>query len=107
MDLTFTEADEAWRHDIRAWLASHVPAKTLRSMDTADGFEQHRDWERTLAGDRWSVVSWPEMYGGRDCTLIEWLIFEEEYYRSRAPGRRLPSSMILKEHMNMKLLMLT
>ena len=87
MDLTFTEAEEAFRHEIRSWLEHHVPAKPLRSMDTADGFEQHRDWERVLHSDRWSVVSWPEKYGGRNCTLIEWLIFEEEYYRSGAPGR--------------------
>jgi len=32
-------------------------------------------------------VSWPEAYGGRDVGLVEWLIFEEEYYRSGAPGR--------------------
>ena len=87
MDLTFTEAEESFRHDIRSWLQQHVPAKSLRSMDTADGFEQHRGWEKELHADRWSVVSWPEKYGGRDCTLIEWLIFEEEYYRSGAPGR--------------------
>jgi hypothetical protein len=24
-------------------------------------------------------------YGGRGATLVEWLIFEEEYYRAGAP----------------------
>jgi alkylation response protein AidB-like acyl-CoA dehydrogenase len=33
------------------------------------------------------VVSWPEAYGGRDASLWEWLIFEEEYYRAGAPQR--------------------
>ncbi|HEV8298506.1 MAG TPA: acyl-CoA dehydrogenase family protein [Acidimicrobiales bacterium] len=87
MDLTFTEAEEEFRHEARTWLESHVPVAPLKSMDTPEGFEQHRDWEKVLYADRWSVVSWPEKYGGRDCTLIEWLIFEEEYYRSGAPGR--------------------
>ena len=87
MDLTFTEAEEAFRHEARSWLEANVPATPLKSMDTADGFEQHREWEKTLHAGRWSVVSWPEKYGGRDCNLIEWLIFEEEYYRSGAPGR--------------------
>ena len=32
-------------------------------------------------------MSWPEEYGGRGCDLIEWLIFEEEYYRAGAPAR--------------------
>ena len=33
------------------------------------------------------MVSWPEAYGGRDASLWEWLIFEEEYYRAGAPQR--------------------
>jgi alkylation response protein AidB-like acyl-CoA dehydrogenase len=36
---------------------------------------------------RWSVVSWPEEYGGRGAGLLEWVIFEEEYYRAQAPTR--------------------
>ena len=87
MDLTFTEAQEAFRAEARAWLGAHVPADPLPSLDTADGFEAHRAWERTLAGDRWSVVSWPTEYGGRDVGIMEWLVFEEEYYRVRAPTR--------------------
>ena len=31
---------------------------------------------------RWAVVSWPKAYGGREASLVEWLIFEEEYYRA-------------------------
>ena len=37
--------------------------------------------------DRWSVVSWPTEYGGRGVGIFEWLVFEEEYYRARAPKR--------------------
>ena len=88
MDLTFTPAQESFRTETRAWLESHAPAPgSLASLDTADGFEQHREWERTLAADRWSVVSWPTEYGGRDVGIFEWLIFEEEYYRAQAPKR--------------------
>jgi alkylation response protein AidB-like acyl-CoA dehydrogenase len=87
MDLTFTEKEEEFRHEARTWLEANVPTQPLTSMDTEVGFEQHREWEKQLHSGRWSVVSWPEVYGGRDCTLIEWLIFEEEYYRSGAPGR--------------------
>ena len=59
----------------------------LKSFDTADGFEQHREWEKQLFAGRWAVVTWPEVYGGRDCSLIEWLIFEEEYYAAGGPFR--------------------
>ncbi|MDZ7733256.1 MAG: acyl-CoA dehydrogenase family protein [Acidimicrobiia bacterium] len=34
--------------------------------------------EKRLYDARWSVVAWPEAYGGRDASLWEWLIFEEE-----------------------------
>ena len=33
------------------------------------------------------MVTWPKQYGGRGLNLIEWLIFEEEYYRAKAPAR--------------------
>ena len=87
MDLTFDDAADEFRSEVRAWLADHVPAQPLPSMDTAEGFEAHREWERTMAADRMSVVSWPEEFGGRDAPLLQWVIFEEEYYRAGAPGR--------------------
>jgi alkylation response protein AidB-like acyl-CoA dehydrogenase len=33
------------------------------------------------------MVPWPKEYGGRGANLLEWLVFEEEYYRARAPKR--------------------
>ena len=87
MDLTFNTEEEAFRGEARAWLAAHVPADPLPSFDTPAGFEAHRAWERTMFEDRWSVVSWPVEYGGRDVGIFEWLVFEEEYYRAQAPGR--------------------
>ena len=87
MDLRFTAKQDAFRREARSWLAQNVPARPLPPMDTPDGFERHREWEGVLHEARWSVVSWPEAYGGREVGLVEWLIFEEEYYRSGAPGR--------------------
>ena len=59
----------------------------LPSMDTAEGFAAHREWEHTLADARLSVVSWPAELGGRDATLQQWVVFEEEYFRANAPLR--------------------
>ena len=87
MDLTFSEADEAFRHEARQWLRENVPAAPLPSGDTRDGFAAHLDWERRLFDAGWSVVSWPAAYGGRDASVWQWLIFEEEYYRAGAPQR--------------------
>jgi alkylation response protein AidB-like acyl-CoA dehydrogenase len=87
MDLTFTPEQEAFRHEARTWLKAHVPTEPLRSMDTAEGFEEHRAWERTLYDGGWAAVSWPKVYGGRDATLFEFLTFEEEYHAAGAPLR--------------------
>ncbi|SMC95868.1 acyl-CoA dehydrogenase family protein [Lentzea albidocapillata] len=87
MDLTWTDSEQAFRAEAREWLAAHVPAQPLPSGDTREGFAAHLEWERALFAARWSVVSWPEAYGGRDASLWEWLIFEEEYYRAGAPQR--------------------
>ena len=59
----------------------------LPSGDTREGFALHLDWERALFDARYAVVSWPEEYGGRGATPMEWLIFEEEYYRAGGPQR--------------------
>ncbi|MFI1853481.1 acyl-CoA dehydrogenase family protein [Streptomyces sp. NPDC020480] len=87
MDLDLTERQREFRDEARRWLAAHVPAEPLPSLETVEGFAAHRTWERTLASGRWSAVSWPEEYGGRGASLFEWLLFEEEYYAAGAPGR--------------------
>jgi alkylation response protein AidB-like acyl-CoA dehydrogenase len=87
MDLTFTPEQEAFRKEARAWLEANVPEKPLASFDTEGGFEQHRAWEKKLNEGGWAMVPWPVEYGGRGADLVEWLVFEEEYYRAGAPGR--------------------
>jgi alkylation response protein AidB-like acyl-CoA dehydrogenase len=83
MDLTFNEAETAFRDELRAWLEANVP------RDEPTGEDEHwrwrRDWQRTLAADRWAGVHWPPEYGGRGATLTQSAIFFEELGRSGAP----------------------
>ncbi len=87
MDLTYTPGEEAFRAEVAEWLAANKPALPMPPGDTAEGFPVHRAWERMLFEAGWAVVSWPAAYGGRDASLWEWLIFEEEYYRAGLPQR--------------------
>lgn len=87
MDLDPTPDQEAFRAEARDWLAAHVPATPLPSLETEAGFAAHREWEARLSADRWSVVSWPEEYGGRGVDIFKWLVFEEEYFAAGGPGR--------------------
>ena len=87
MRLEYTDPQKRFRAEVREWLAAHVPKQPLQSFDTEAGFAEHRAWEGRLAEGRYSAVTWPENFGGRGCGLIEWLIFEEEYWRASAPLR--------------------
>ncbi|AWW40090.1 acyl-CoA dehydrogenase family protein [Streptomyces cadmiisoli] len=87
MDLDESAEQQDFRAQARRWLRANVPAEPPASLETEKGFAEHRAWEARLHADRWSVVSWPEEYGGRGVDLVKWLIFEEEYYAAGAPGR--------------------
>lgn len=87
MDLDFDDATEEFRAEVRDFLAANKQSFPTKSYDTAEGFEEHRLWDRVLYDARLSVITWPEKYGGRDATLLQWVVFEEEYFRAGAPGR--------------------
>jgi alkylation response protein AidB-like acyl-CoA dehydrogenase len=87
MDLDFDEATEEFRAEVRDFLEANKRSFPTKSYDTADGFEQHRRWDKVLYDAGLSVITWPEKYGGRDAPLLAWVVFEEEYFRAGAPGR--------------------
>ena len=92
MDLNWSDTQTAMRRELRQWLDENLAGWRAeigleRSGDTREGFAQQLLWERRLYEAGWSAVAWPESYGGRDGTLWDWLIFEEEYWRSGAPQR--------------------
>ncbi|MFD3507236.1 acyl-CoA dehydrogenase family protein [Nocardia sp. NPDC058666] len=87
MDLDIDPAALQFQLEVREFLAANVPAEPLPSMDTAEGFAAHREWEAKLADARLSAVSWPREFGGRDASILEWVLFEQEYYAAGAPGR--------------------
>lgn len=87
MQLAYTEQQQAFRAEVREWLAANVPGAPLLTLECEEGYHQHVGWERQLASGNWGMVTWPEAYGGRGLDLIEWLIFEEEYWGAGAPLR--------------------
>jgi alkylation response protein AidB-like acyl-CoA dehydrogenase len=87
MDIGWSEAEEQFRAEVRDWLNTNKPALPMPSGDSAAGVGAHLEWERKLFDAGWAVVSWPRRYGGREASLWEWLIFEEEYFRAGLPQR--------------------
>ena len=86
MDLSYTPEQDAFRAEVRAWLSANVP-KEIGSPGTADGFAQHREWERRLSDAGYGGIKWPVEYGGRGADVVTQAIFEEEYLAAGGPER--------------------
>ncbi len=93
MDLRFSEEDEAFRNEIARWLADNLTGEfaALRGRggpgDEHALLDERRAWERTLGAAGWTCVGWPRRYGGRGLSLMQQVIFFEEYARAGGPGR--------------------
>jgi len=87
MDLRYSEADETFRKELRAWLEDAVPGHgappphgdwdARRAYDTG--------WQCKLFDAGYAGIHWPRAYGGRDATLTEQLVYYEEIARADAP----------------------
>jgi alkylation response protein AidB-like acyl-CoA dehydrogenase len=83
VDLTFTDAQLAFRDELRAWFADNPPGPAPEGEDAIVAWR--RDWQRRLHEGGWAGVHWPVEYGGRGATLMETAIFFEELGRSGGP----------------------
>jgi len=87
MDLRYSESDEAFRAELRAWLAAtlpELPAEPARE-DWPARVVYDTDWQKRLFEAGYAGMSWPKEYGGRDAPPSEQLIFLEECSIAKAP----------------------
>ena len=83
MDLSFTDNEQAFAAEVRAWLADNVEHPSpFSSVDDEVGWG--RAWQAKLAAGRWVGIHWPAEYGGRGASPVQVAIFNMEYARSRA-----------------------
>ncbi len=87
MDLRYSDADEKFRAELRAWLAAqvpmHGPPPARHDWDARRAWDL--GWQRKLYDAGYAGVNWPKAYGGRGATLTEELIYYEETARAKAP----------------------
>ena len=92
MDLRFSAADESFRDEVHDWLTRHLVGDYAALGDAGgpgrehEGFEVRREWERVLGAAGWIGLGWPAPYG-RAATLVQQVVFHEEYAKARAPQR--------------------
>src|ERR687884_235073 len=84
MDLTFSASEQAFRDELRRWLAANDPGPEPEHDEDAH-FAWRRDWQKRLHEGGWAGVHWPREYGGRGSTITEAAIFFEELGRAGAP----------------------
>ena len=93
MKLSFSAADEAFRDDIAKWLndnlcGEYAPIRFRGGPGDEHVFvEERKAWERTLAAGGWTCIAWPEQFGGKNASIEQQVIFNEEYARAGGPGR--------------------
>lgn len=93
MDLRFSDEDEAFRAEARAWLTTQLDGafSGVRGRggpgDEHALFEERLAWEQHLGANGWTCVGWPKEHGGRGLSLHQQVIWFEEYARAGGPGR--------------------
>jgi alkylation response protein AidB-like acyl-CoA dehydrogenase len=93
VDLTYSDEDQTFRAEVRAWLEEHLAGEFagLRGLGGSgreqEAYDERLAWNRHLAKHGWTCVGWPTEYGGRGLSLMQQVIFHEEYARADAPSR--------------------
>ena len=87
MDLNFSPEEEAFRAEVRAFLADKLPARL--SEKVRSGKHLTRDdmaqWHAILNQRGWLANHWPEQYGGPGWNAVQKFIFENECALAHAP----------------------
>jgi alkylation response protein AidB-like acyl-CoA dehydrogenase len=93
MDLRFSAADEKFRAEVRGWLDAHLVGEfaDLRGAGGPgrehEAFDVRHAWERLLGEHGWIGLGWPREHGGRGASLMQQVVFHEEYASAQAPHR--------------------
>jgi alkylation response protein AidB-like acyl-CoA dehydrogenase len=92
MDFEYAPEQEDFRKEFRAWLEANLPPDLCvddpaddRVASTREMFERRVAWQKTMHKAGWVGIAWPTEYGGRGASIIERVIWDEEYSRARAP----------------------
>ena len=87
MDLSFSEEHEAFRAEVKAWIAEAMPADLRKKAGVDASFDHHEvmRWHKVLAKKGWIAPSWPEEHGGPGLDPTARFILTEELEMAGAP----------------------
>ena len=80
-----TASISTFRRDARRWLEANVPSEPSPEDGPASR-EYVLAWQRTQARGGWAGIAWPQAVGGRGLSVLEQIVWFEEYARAAAPS---------------------
>lgn len=87
MDLSFTAQEEAFREQVQAFLAEHLPSELSDRVANGERLSKAdmQHWHSILNARGWLANHWPEAFGGPGWSAVEKFIFELECGLANAP----------------------
>jgi alkylation response protein AidB-like acyl-CoA dehydrogenase len=90
VNFDFTEREEAFRKEVRAWLEANLPDDLkgkafAASRADADEVRRLRGWQKTMAEAGYVGMDWPREFGGRGAPITEMVILYQEMARAESP----------------------
>ncbi len=88
MDLSYSPEEQAFRNDVREWLAANLPADIRDKVVNYHHLskDDYLRWHKILAAKGWSVPHWPKEWGGTGWDITQRYIYDEEFGHAGAPG---------------------
>ena len=87
MDLSFTQEDEAFRAEVRAFLQDKLPARLSDKVRKGQRLTKAdmEEWHAILNARGWLANHWPVEWGGTGWSVMQRFIFETEVALAHAP----------------------
>ncbi len=80
-----SDSISTFRRKARAWLKANVPAE-LAPEDGPASRDFVLAWQKAQAAGGWAGIAWPKEVGGRGLSVLEQIVWFEEYARAGAPS---------------------
>lgn len=88
MRYEFTPEEQAFRKEVREFLRQEWTDDLVDvEGGTEEAWENEMSMRKKLADNGWLAMSWPKEYGGSDATVMQQVIFSDEWSYAQAPGR--------------------
>ncbi len=87
MDLSYTDEENAFREEVRAFLDEKLPKEYAEKMALGQelGKDAHDHWHAILNEQGWLAPNWPKEFGGAEWNAVQRHIFDEELNAANAP----------------------